>query len=62
LKSRNFNNPISVIGDKLAAIVDLGKTAGGKGSTIIDATFLHPRILREGVISRFSIERHIVIK
>ena len=50
------------IGDKIDAIVDLGKTAGGKGSTIIDVTSDPPQILREGVISRISIQNHIVIK
>ena len=50
------------IGDKIDAIVDLGKTAGGRGSTIIDVTSDPPQILREGVISRISIQNHIVIK
>ena len=34
------------IGDKIDAIVDWGKTAGGKGSTIIDITSNPPQILR----------------
>jgi L-threonylcarbamoyladenylate synthase len=50
------------IGNKIDAIVDLGKTAGGKGSTIIDVTSNPPQILREGVIDRLSIERYINIK
>ena len=50
------------IGDKINAIVDLGKTAGGRGSTIIDVISDPPQILREGVISRISIQNHIVIK
>lgn len=46
------------IGDKINAIVDLGKTAGGLGSTIIDVTFNPPKILREGVIDRLSIGKY----
>jgi L-threonylcarbamoyladenylate synthase len=53
---------VAQIGDKLDAIVDSGKTAGGKGSTIIDVTVHPPHILREGVINRSSIEKHIEIK
>jgi L-threonylcarbamoyladenylate synthase len=43
------------IGHKIDAIVDLGKTAGGLGSTIIDVTSDPPQILREGVINRLFI-------
>lgn len=43
------------IGSKIDAIVDLGKTAGGKGSTIIDVTSHPPQILREGAINRHLI-------
>jgi L-threonylcarbamoyladenylate synthase len=50
------------ISDKVDAIVDLGETPGGKGSTIIDITVNPPQILREGVISRIIIQDHIVIK
>ncbi len=50
------------IGQKIDAIVDLGETAGGRGSTIIDVTTDPPQILREGVISRTSIQNHIAIK
>jgi L-threonylcarbamoyladenylate synthase len=53
---------VTQIGDKLDAIVDLGKTAGGKGSTIIDVTSSPVQILREGVINRLAMERHIDIK
>ena len=56
------NEVVNQIGVKLDAIVDLGKTAGGKGSTIIDVTSTPPQILREGIINRLSIERHIGIK
>ncbi|MEN6374990.1 MAG: L-threonylcarbamoyladenylate synthase [Smithella sp.] len=50
------------IGQKVDAIIDLGETAGGRGSTIIDVTTDPPQILREGVISRISIQNHIAIK
>ena len=47
------------IGDKIDAIIDLGDTPGAKGSTIIDVTSTPPVILREGAISRKTIERYI---
>lgn len=47
------------IGNQIEAIVDLGKTAGGKGSTIIDVTVNPPQILREGVISSLLIGKYL---
>jgi len=47
------------IGDKIDAIVDLGQTTGAQASTIIDVTCDPPVILREGVISRKTIEKCI---
>jgi L-threonylcarbamoyladenylate synthase len=47
------------IGDIIDAIVDLGDTPGTKGSTIIDVTCDPPIILREGAISRKTIEKCI---
>ena len=47
------------LGDKIDAIIDLGNTPGTKGSTIIDVTCTPPVILREGAISRKTIERYI---
>ena len=47
------------IGDKIDAIIDLGDTPGIKGSTIIDVTCTPPVILREGAISRQTIEKYI---
>jgi L-threonylcarbamoyladenylate synthase len=49
------------IGNKIDAIVDLGKTAGGKGSTIIDVTANPPQILREGVINRLLIDKCLTV-
>jgi L-threonylcarbamoyladenylate synthase len=49
------------IGDKIDAVVDLGDTPGTKGSTIIDVTCDPPIILREGIISRKTIEKYIDI-
>ena len=46
------------IGDKIDAIIDLGPTPGAAGSTIIDITCDPPVILREGVISRKTIEKY----
>jgi L-threonylcarbamoyladenylate synthase len=50
------------IGDKLDAIIDLGKTAGGLGSTIVDVTFNPAKILRQGAISWDMIEKYIDVK
>jgi len=47
------------IGDKIDAIVDLGATPGNAGSTIIDITCDPPVVLREGLISRKTIEKCI---
>jgi L-threonylcarbamoyladenylate synthase len=44
------------IGNKIDAIVDFGPTIGDKVSTIIDITCDPPEILREGTITRQSIE------
>ena len=46
---------IAQLGDRLDAVVDLGKTIGFTGSTIIDATTEPPVILRSGGISREEI-------
>lgn len=48
---------IKQIGNKIDAIVDFGKTTGGKVSTIIDVTCDPPVILREGAISQKSIKK-----
>lgn len=53
---------INQIGDKLDAIVDLGKTSGGIGSTIIDITCNPPKILRQGVITSDAIKKYVDIK
>jgi len=45
------------LSNKIDAIIDLGDTPGGKGSTIIDVTCDPLIILREGVISRKTIEK-----
>lgn len=45
------------IGDKIDAVVDLGKTAGAPASTIIDVTGLKAVILRAGGITREKIIR-----
>jgi L-threonylcarbamoyladenylate synthase len=47
------------IGNIIDAIVDLGDTPGTKGSTIIDVTCDPPVILREGALSRKTLEKFI---
>jgi len=46
------------LGDKIDAIADLGNALGTVGSTIIDVTCAPPVILREGAISRKTIEKY----
>jgi L-threonylcarbamoyladenylate synthase len=43
------------LGDQIDLLVDGGKTAGGKGSTVLDVTVDPPVILREGMVSRDQI-------
>lgn len=50
------------IGDKIDAIIDLGETPGGRGSTIIDVTSEPPQILREGIISKIDIQSCVNVK
>jgi len=40
------------LGERLDAVLDGGKTAGGPGSTVLDVSDPSPRIIREGMISR----------
>jgi L-threonylcarbamoyladenylate synthase len=47
------------IGNEVDAILDLGNTRGGKGSTIIDVTLKPPQILRAGVIDRLTLGKLI---
>jgi L-threonylcarbamoyladenylate synthase len=41
-------------------ILDGGKTAGGKGSTILDVTVNPPEIVREGMVAREQLEEKII--
>ncbi len=52
---------INQIGNKLDAVVDLGRTAGGLGSTIIDVTFHPAKILRPGVLTADTIAEIIPV-
>jgi L-threonylcarbamoyladenylate synthase len=50
-----FRDPekvLEVLGSQVDIILDGGKTAGGKGSTVLDVTVVPPVILREGMVSR----------
>ncbi len=56
----SVHDVIKCIGDKIDAVIDGGRTPGGKGSTIIDVTARPPVILREGIISGPMILRALV--
>jgi L-threonylcarbamoyladenylate synthase len=47
----------SAFGDQLKTVIDGGRTAGGKPSTVLDLTGDHPRILRSGAIKANAITR-----
>jgi L-threonylcarbamoyladenylate synthase len=53
---------IQQIGDKIDAVVDLGKTSSLLASTIIDASCDPAEIFRQGVISREIIQKFIHLK
>jgi L-threonylcarbamoyladenylate synthase len=46
---------IAQLGDRIDAVIDLGKTGGMIASTVIDASGTRPMLLREGGISREEI-------
>lgn len=55
----SLNDPSEVqksIGDRIDALVDGGMTPGGLESTVVDATGMEPRILREGAIPAWKIK------
>ena len=43
-------------GKEVDLILDGGRTAGGRGSTVIDVTVRPPRIIREGMVSRDQLQ------
>jgi L-threonylcarbamoyladenylate synthase len=43
---------LNALGNQIDIILDGGRTAGGKGSTVLDVTVAPPVILREGMVSR----------
>ena len=43
---------LEALGSQVDLILDGGKTAGGKGSTVLDVTLTPPAILREGIVPR----------
>jgi L-threonylcarbamoyladenylate synthase len=45
------------LGDKVDLILDGGKTAGAKGSTVLDVTMDPPVVVREGMVGRKQIEK-----
>jgi L-threonylcarbamoyladenylate synthase len=54
-RERPCDNPeeaLRALGSQVDMILDGGKTAGGKGSTVLDVTVVPPVIVREGMVSR----------
>jgi L-threonylcarbamoyladenylate synthase len=43
---------LKALGSQVDIILDGGKTAGGRGSTVLDVTVFPPVILREGMVTR----------
>lgn len=50
---------LSAMADFLDLVLDGGKTAGGKGSTVLDVTTEPPRILRKGMVEEESIRNFL---
>jgi L-threonylcarbamoyladenylate synthase len=44
------------LGEELDLLLDGGKTAGGKGSTVLDVTVDPPGVLREGIVSSQTLQ------
>src|SRR6266498_2401496 len=55
--SRTAADVITQLDGRIALVLDGGRTAGDKPSTIVDCTTEHPVIKREGMISADEIER-----
>lgn len=52
---------VKQIGNRIDAVLDWGETTGGKTSTVVDVTCSPPAILREGMISRETIEKYVTL-
>ncbi len=50
---------IRCFGEKIDMVIDGGRTAGGLPSTIVDAAGESIKIVREGVITRSVLEKHL---
>jgi L-threonylcarbamoyladenylate synthase len=46
----------NALGSEIDVILDGGKTAGGKGTTVLDVTVSPPIILREGIVGREALK------
>ena len=51
---------VEIFSGKVDLIVDGGKTAGVKSSTVVDLTSEEPIIIREGVITEAEIKKYLV--
>jgi L-threonylcarbamoyladenylate synthase len=47
---------MEALGEKIDAVLDGGRTAGGLGSTILDVSGPSPKILRQGVVSAAELQ------
>jgi len=59
---RHAEEVMGYFGQEVDLIIDGGKTAGGKGSTILDVTVDPPEIIREGMIQRNVLEKSVRTK
>ncbi len=51
---------MDALGEDIDLILDGGKTAGGKGSTVLDVTTDPPVVVREGIVSRDALRPFLV--
>jgi len=55
----NAREVFDSLGKEVDLILDGGVTKGGKGSTVLDVTVAPPRVLREGIVGREMLAKHI---
>jgi L-threonylcarbamoyladenylate synthase len=51
---------MEAVGEDIDLILDAGRTAGGKGSTVLDMTVDPPAVLRDGIASRDELRPFLV--
>jgi L-threonylcarbamoyladenylate synthase len=56
---RSAEAVLGMFGGRVDLVLDGGRTSGKAGSTVLDVTVDPPRVLREGMIRRYQLEKFI---